>query len=63
MDAAMLASIRRFVSNLAMDFAALMRDLAASSHRAGDGESEERAQQDDLLDATLDDDGIDASGL
>jgi len=63
MGAAMLGPIWRLLSNLAMDLATFIGDLASSSHGAHDGKSEKPAQQDDLLDATLDDDEIDASGL
>lgn len=59
----MFAAIWRFVSKLAIDLATLIRDLGPSSHGARGGESEKPPQQDDLLDATLDDDEIDASGL
>jgi hypothetical protein len=59
----MLAAIWRLVSNLVIDVASLMTHLAPSEHRAHASDNEEPAQQDDLLDAMLDDDEIDATGL
>jgi hypothetical protein len=43
-------------------FRDLVRDLAPGASEAG-ATSDEQAQEDDVLDAALDEDGMDATGL
>ena len=52
----------RFVATLWRLFRDLVRDLAPGASEDGKA-GDEQAQADDLLDATFDEDGMDATGL
>jgi hypothetical protein len=52
----------RLMATLWRLFRDLARDLAPGASADGEG-GDERAQADDILDATFDEDGMDATGL
>ncbi len=53
----------RFLRWAAVGAWRLVRDLGRSSRGRAEGESNALARDDDVLDAWLDDDGMDATGL